>query len=314
MRAKAKRSLALFLCLFLAASMGAAVLSVAFADDGYVVDEDDSPGPLDIARFGFFQESPGGHLTVDLYENLDPSLLDQEHNWIGFILEDDIVKDGYVNAVFVKYAEQGLEAGLYGPGRGGPDSQRFIENVDVQMTDENTLDVFLTPRQYAAFHHWYAQTSFETIGQDDRGYTECNWDAPPPRPTPAVGKCLDETSSIYPTVDESPSPTVTSTPSDPPCAFRQSQCQRNYITIHRGDRGFYGVVKHRNEVCEARKVVLRRARDGKVMGRDVTGDGRWRIGLERAPASYYAVAKRAVYGTSDGDLVCRWERSLTIQG
>jgi hypothetical protein len=249
---------------------------------------------------------------------LDPSLLDDDYNWIGFILDDDIVGDGYIRAVFVKDTDDGLEAGVYGPGRGGPDPQRFIESADVEITGPDTLDVTITSRQYAAFHEWFAQTSFETIGADDRGFPECNWEAPPPRPTPIMGKCLDESDPVFPTVDESPSPTHSSTPSDPPCAFRQSQCQRNYITIHRGEHSFYGVVRHRKDVCErARKVVLRNSETGETEGRDKSdGEGKWRIRLDDAPDSYFAVAKEMSIVTSHGggDVTCRRERSITSEG
>ena len=64
-----RRSLALLVLVALAASLSAFSLSIAFADDGFVTDEDDSPGPLDIERFGFFQEEDGGHLILDLYED-----------------------------------------------------------------------------------------------------------------------------------------------------------------------------------------------------------------------------------------------------
>ena len=301
--------------------MGAAVLSVAFADDGYVTDEDDSPGPLDIARFGFFQESSGGHLTVDLYEDLDPALLDEEHNWIGFILEDDIVNDGYVNAVFVKYAAGDLEAGLYGPGRGGPDSQRFIEDVEVEMVDADTVDVFLDDREYAAFHHWYAQTSFETIGEDDRGYPGCNWEAPPPRPTPAVGKCLDESNSVQPTIDESPHPTVTSTPSDPPCAFRQSQCRKRWVSIrYKEESGVFRGRVHtgENDRClNHRRVLLERvlgAGDVKRVGSDeTTHEGYWRVPLKVKTGRFRARVLRAEKDAGEFSLGCKSMVSVTIR-
>ena len=317
MGVKTRRSLALLVCLLLGASLSAAALSVAFADDGYISDEDDSPGPFDIERFGFFQEEDGGHLTIDLYENLDPTLLDEQLDWIGFILEDDIVNDGYVQAVFVTYSGTDIEAALYGPGRGGPEESRFIKPVGVQLTDPNTLDVYIDDQQYAWFHNWYAQTSFETIGQDDRGYPECNWPSPPPRPFPPMAKCIDESNSVNPTI-ESPGPTYgtpTSSP-DPECAFKQSQCRKNYITIHRADRSFYGVVRNRRDNCVGdRKVVLRRPNTS-VVGRDVTNaEGKWRIPLGEAHGSYHALAREMdIVNSAGGSTTCHRLRSIDIEG
>ena len=132
---------------------------------------------------------------------------------MGFILEDDIADGEYERAVFVRNRGDYLEAALYSHGRTGSDPGTFIQNVSLHIVDSNTLDVIIPARQYAPFHHWYAQTAFETTGPDNRGYPDCNWSTPPPRPFPPIAKCIDESLGITPTFDESPSPTETATDS-----------------------------------------------------------------------------------------------------
>jgi hypothetical protein len=291
---KTNRSLALIVFVVLAATLSAFSLSLAFADDGFVADEDDSPGPLDIERFGFFQEGDGGHLILDLYEDFDPSFLDQSLNWVGFVLEDDIADGEYERAVFIKRTEDGLVARLYRDGRTGSDAGTFIGDVGVQQTDPNTLEVFIPPRQYAPFHHWYAQTAFETTGPDDRGYPECNWPTPPPRPFPPMAKCIDESMHITPTSESSPT----------------------YITIYRGEHSFSGVVRHKKNICEdERRVVLKRA-NGATVGKDVTDfEGRWRVRIDQANGDFYAFAREVSIARSHAeDVFCRRVRSIMIQG
>jgi hypothetical protein len=314
---KAKRSLALFICLLIAASISAFALTVALADEGYKFDEDDSPGPFDIERFGYFHGEGFDRLTLDFYEDLDPTLLDEQLDWVGFILEDDIVNDGYVNAVFVTFSDDELQAGLYSAGQGGPEPDRFVRPLEVQMTDANSLEVYLEPHQYAWFHHWFGQSSFETIGNDDRGFPDCNWATPPPRPYPPKAKCFDQTNSVPPYEEASPMPTE-ETPSsspDPPCAFKQSQCRENYITIHRGAHSFYGVVHNRRDRCVGGRKVILRTGFKVVVGKDMTNDeGKWRIPLEEANGSYYALATEFGVANSSGwSTTCHRMRSIDLE-
>jgi hypothetical protein len=297
----------------LAASLSAFSLSLAFADDGFVVDEDDSPGPLDIERFGFFRDADGGHLVLDLYEEFDASFLNESLNWVGFILEDDIADGEYERAVFVRNTGEGLVARLYSHGRTGSDPGTFIDNVVFHVTDPDLIEVVIPPRQYAPFHHWYAQTAFETTGQDDRGYPDCNWPTPPPRPFPPMAKCIDESMGITPTFDGSPFPTDTGGPPTPPPCDGQSQCKKAYITIHRGDHFFRGVVRHPRNICEdERRVVLKRT-DGERIGSDVTDfQGRWRVWMEEADGDFYAFAREVSIARSHAeDVFCRRVRSIT---
>ena len=201
-------------------------------------------------------------------------------------------------------------AKLYGPGTGGPSDTRYIEDVEVQMTDANTLDVFLDERQYAWFHHWYAETAFETIGSDDRGYPECNWPTPPPRPSPPQAKCIDRSDSIAPTVNESP----TSSPhTDPPCAFEPSGCRKNWVSIHYRDgrEVFKGRVHtEQNKRClNHRRVVLQRFVSGEptVVGSDETTErGYWRIPSGDSDGkSYRVLVRKAVKPAGELTLICR---------
>ena len=314
MGVKTSRSLALLVFVVLAATLSAFSLSLAFADDGFVLDEDDSPGPLDIERFGFFQEEGGGRLILDLYEDFDPSFLDESLNWVGFILEDDIADGYYERAVFVRRTDEGLVARFYRDGRAGSAPGTFIANVEVQVTDSDTLEVFIPSRQYAPFHHWFAQTAFATVGEEDRGYPECNWPTPPPQPFPPRAKCIDESMGITPTFDQSPSPSDTGPP--PVDCFRRQACGRTHITIHRGDHFFRGRVVHHRRACAGdRKVVLKRA-DGTIAGRDLTEvDGQWRVPLEETNRHYHAVAHEMEIHRSDGNdsITCRRVRSITLR-
>ena len=322
MGVKTNRSLALLVFVVLAATLSAFSLSIAFADDGFVMDDDDSPGPLDIERFGFFQEEGGGRLILELYEVFDPAVLDESLNWVGFVLEDDIADGEYERAVFVRNTGDQLVARLYRDGRTGSDAGTFIGDVGVQQTDPNTLEVFIPSRQYAPFHHWYAQTAFETIGSDDRGYPECNWATPPPRPFPPMAKCKDETMGITPTFESSPTLTDSGGPPTPPPCEGQSQCKRTYITIHyRSQSGiFRGRVRsgQSSRCLDHRLVLLQRSVAGGEMttiGRDrTTAEGFWRVPRAAGFGRYQALVTRAERPAGGGSTFkCRRSISITIR-
>ncbi|MGH2755902.1 MAG: hypothetical protein ACRDLB_15920 [Actinomycetota bacterium] len=313
-----RRPLALLLCLFLSAGLSAFALSIALADDGYVSDDDDSPGPLDIARFGFFQEEGRDRLTVEIFEDIDPQHLDQQLNWVAIVLDDDVANNGVESVVFVKEQGGALVARLYGPGSVWPEEERYVADLEVVSDGPRALSVFVPPdrfRPYAPYEHWAAQTSFETIGEDDRGYPECNWEAPPPRPFPANGKCYDESSGVTPTFDPSP---TTSPHTDPECAFDQSGCRNTYISIFRKDAAFTGRVHHARARCQRhRKVHLKRSVAGTdpIVGTDrTTTNGAWRVPLGATGGRYYAVTKRAERRAGDSWVACKRDRSITVSG
>ena len=162
--------------------------SAASAHPLTVLDDDDSPGPLDIVAARLRHPRRGYVLHLRTYEPWSNSTLDGHKNYVGF--EFDFDSDGFSDrCVIVRFdvpEDEGptaIHGGVYGPGCVSELSDR---PGAVSRPDDHGFTV-RTPRRWIPRRNflWRALTSYE-----EEGHPDCYIDI---GPEPRHGSCADFT-------------------------------------------------------------------------------------------------------------------------
>ena len=168
-----------------------------------VTDLDDSPGPLDVVYAGQRATSDTVRFRITTFERWPTSVLGGGYRWLGVFIRTSPSANPYLRSwrkVFVTLEGDGdLRADVYGAGKGGaPDGKRRLGRGRVSRPDAHSVAIVVPQRLLGSdlsSLFWFASSSFETVGPDDEGFPDCNWEHFPPRPTHDWGLCFDVTPS-----------------------------------------------------------------------------------------------------------------------
>ena len=193
------RKLVLSLVFLIVSSVGFATATPTTSGARTVIDPDDSPGPLDLVYAQQRSSNDGRTLIFRLgtYEEWDAPTVEDVRNfrWIGVFFTHHRTTDGeWFRKLILEQDEGELTAKVYGRSVGGrpPQSEPLADNLRVWRPDLHSISVRFPARLLGKKpYRWAANSSFETIGEDDRGYPECNWEAAFSRPVNDFGKCTD---------------------------------------------------------------------------------------------------------------------------
>lgn len=175
-----------------------AMSGIASGHEGYVLDPENSPGPLDIERATERHSESGRRLILKIktYEAWENQTIDRSGGLRWFAIAFNPDEDGGRSAdrsLFIRYTDEGLEAKMYGKGFIWP-SDDPIGSGRVWRAGPKSVTVSFAHKllgKAGSDYRWRAISSYETFGEDDEGFADCNWEMPPPRPYPATGKCTD---------------------------------------------------------------------------------------------------------------------------
>jgi hypothetical protein len=157
-------------------------------------DPNDSPGPLDIDSVSEHHSDGKIVITMKTYEPWANELIQRtgDIDRIDVLFNRD--EDGRVaRYIYIDVIEGELLAEMYGEGLAYPEGDPIAE-LEVRRPTARSLRVKVPPRSLGDIRHdyrWKAVTGYETIGENDEGYPDCNHEFPPPRPYPPTARCTD---------------------------------------------------------------------------------------------------------------------------